>query len=75
MPALKDEALNEYLTDLIDKACVIGSSKYKDKFAGKVQLMMSACENAMDVDMDDPYAVYDAAKKLAEAYDSVMSVI
>ena len=75
VPALKDEALNEYLTDLIDKACVIGSSKYKDKFAGKVQLMMSACENAMDVDMDDPYAVYDAAKKLAEAYDSVMSVI
>ena len=73
-PALKDEALNAFLEDLIDKAYVIGSSKYKEAVAGKVQLMLNAADKAMNVDKKDPYAVYDAARELAEAYDKVMTV-
>ena len=72
-PALEDKALNEFLTDLTDKACTLSVPTFNKKLKGQVQLMMKACENAMEVDKSDPYAVYEAAKTLAEAYDKVIA--
>ena len=43
------------------------------KLEGKVQLMLSACEKAAEVDTKDPYAAYEAAEKLAKAYDRVIA--
>ena len=74
-PALKDEALNDFLEDLIEKACSVDHAKYEKASEGKIQRMQSACEKAKTVDTDNPYAVYDAAKKLAEAYDKVIEEI
>ena len=74
-PALEDKELNTFLTDLIDRAYSIDYQAYGEKPEGKVQLMMNACEKAMDTDMKDPYAVYEAAEALAEAYDRVMSAL
>ena len=70
-PALEDTRLNTYLTELIDKAYTISSSKYSSKLEGKVQLMLNACQKAMEVDTKDPCATYEAARNLAEAYDKV----
>ena len=72
-PALEDQALNAFLTDLIDRAYSIDYSQYAKKPEGKVQLMLSACEKAMDVDTKDPYATYEAARTLAEAYDRMIT--
>ena len=72
-PALKDEKLNEFLRDLIEKAYSVKDTK--NKAAGKMEIMLHACEKAMDVDQKDPYAVYEAARDLAEAYDRVMEVL
>ena len=76
-PALEDKALNEFLLDLIDRAYAIDFTKYKKIPIpeGRVQIMLDACEDAMDVDMSDPYAVYEAARNLAEAYDRVLAVL
>ena len=75
-PALEDKTLNAFLTDLIDNAYSIDFSQYiKSKPEGKVQLMLSACDKAKSVDTKDPYATYEAAKALAEAYDNVMAYL
>ena len=74
-PALEDRALSAFLTDLIDRAYSIDYSQYGMKPEGKVRLMLNACEKAMDADAKDPYAVYEAARALAEAYDRVMSAL
>ena len=72
-PTLEDKELNAFLTDLIDRAYSIDYSQYEKKPEGKVRLMLNACEKAMDADTKDPYAVYEAARILAEAYDKVMT--
>ena len=74
-PALEDEALAGFLRGLIDRAYSIDYSKCGDKPEGKVQLMLAACEKAAAVDMKDPYATYEAAKELAQAYDSVIEAL
>ena len=74
MPALEDESLKAFLEDLIDKAYTIDYG-YKKKPEGKIQLMLGACEKAKAVDTKDPYATYEAARELAEAYDNVMAEI
>lgn len=74
MPALEDASLNAFLEELIDKAYSINYG-YKKKPEGKIQLMLSACEKAKAADTKDPYATYEAARELAEAYDNVMAAI
>ena len=37
--------------------------------------MLAACEKAKAVDKKDPYAVYEAAKELAEAYDTLKAAM
>ena len=69
VPALEDEQLNIFLRDLIEKAYSFSRSKYDDKLEGRVQIMLNACEKAMNVDTKDPYATYEAAMELAKAYD------
>ena len=70
-PALEDEALKAFLTDLIDRAYSIDSEKAAKKCGGRYQLMLAACEKAVAVDTKDVYATYEAALTLAEAYDNV----
>ena len=72
-PALEDEALNAFLTDLIDRAYTASASNTNKKLEGKMQLMLAACKKALEVDSKDPYATYEAAKNLAKAYDNAMS--
>ena len=74
-PALEDPRLNDFLNDLIDQAYSLDYSKYKKKVEGKAQLMLAACEKAKAVDKKDPYAVYEAAKELAEAYDNLKAAM
>ena len=71
-PALEDGALAEFLSELIERAYSIDYTKYGEKPEGKVELMLAACEKAKAADTKDPYATYDAARALAEAYDGVM---
>ena len=70
-PALEDEALTAFLSELLDKAYSIDSGKAAKKCGGKYQLMLAACEKAVAVDTKDVYATYEAALTLAEAYDNV----
>ena len=75
VPAIEDENLNEYLENLMDDVYSIDYAKYNKKPEGKVQLMLNAYDKAKDVDLKDPYATYDAAAKLARAYDRVMAAL
>ena len=73
-PALEDAALAGFLKDLIIKAYSVEDSySFIKKPEGELQLMLSACEKAKAVDTKDPYATYEAAKTLAEAYDRVIA--
>ena len=74
-PALPDANLNAFLEDLMDKVYSIDYSMYNTKPEGKVQLMLNAYERAKTVNTGDPYAVYDAAKALARAYDNVIAAL
>ena len=74
-PALPDANLNAYLEDLMDKVYSIDYSMYNTKPEGKVQLMLNAYDRAKTVNTKDPYAVYDAAKALARAYDNVIATL
>ena len=75
-PALEDETLSTFLDNLIDTAYSIDYSRYPNgKPEGKVRVMINACEKAKDVDTKDPYATYDAAKKIAEALDKVIAAL
>ncbi|MCR5653128.1 MAG: hypothetical protein K6F88_04935 [Ruminococcus sp.] len=75
-PALEDTRLNTFLSCLIDLVYSVDYSKYLNpKPEGKVRIMMSACEKAEKVDLKDPYATYEAAQKLAEAYDRVIEAM
>ena len=68
VPALEDKQLNEYLTNLIDMSYTF-SRLFDGKETGRVKIMTKACERALNVDTKDPYATYEAAKALAEAFD------
>lgn len=74
-PALPDENLNDFTEDLVDAAYSINYAKYNKKPAGKVKIMEAACDKALAVDTDDPYAAYKATKKLARSYDSVIAAL
>ena len=73
MPALKDEELNAFLDRLTDKAYSISKLRYPDSEKANVQKMLDACKETETLDMEDPYAVYEAARALAEAYDEIRS--
>lgn len=74
-PALPDENLNDFTEELVDAAYSINYAKYNKKPAGKVKIMQAACDKALDVDTDDPYAAYKATMKLARSYDSVIAAL
>ena len=74
-PALPDQTLNDFLENLMEQVYLIDYSKYNEKPAGKVQLMLEAYQKAVNVNTQDPYAVYQAAKTLARAYDRVIKAL
>ena len=59
----------------MDAAYSIDYDLYKTKPTGKVEIMKEVCDKADDVDTRGPYATYEAAKKLAKAYDSVIKAL
>lgn len=65
---LEDKALSAFLADLIEKAEALD---VVNRPREKVQIMTDACQKARAVDTKDPYATYEAAKALAEAYDAL----
>ncbi len=67
--ALRDERLNGFLESLMEAAYSIDTLGFSGTRAGKAKMMEVALTNAADVDLDDPYAVYEAAATLARAYD------
>ena len=71
LPALEDEGLNSFLKELIEKAYSLSRSDNSKK-EGRIQIMLNACEKAMNVDTEDVYATYKAAEELAEAYDQAV---
>ena len=72
-PALRDDNLNAFVIDLIDRAYSIDYSRVRNKPEGKIQIMLNACQKALNTDKNDPYAVYETAYELAKAYDNVMN--
>lgn len=75
IPPLKDEALNQFVSDLIQSAYELSNSRYDSTFDGLVQDMLDVCKNTESVDWDAPYAVYEAAGELAAAYDKIHAII
>ncbi len=73
-PPLEDDALNEFLSELILKVRSLGS-EYRFAMGEKIQPVLDACERAEETDMSDPYAVYAAARELAEEYDRAAALI
>ena len=71
-PALEDKTLNKFLKELIKKARSIDNTKYSAAFEKKEKQMLKALKKAEKVKTKDPYATYEAAKDLAEAYDSLV---
>ena len=70
-PPLEDERLNAFLTGLTGEAREL-ISKHGEDFGESADPLIAACEKAETVDLKDPYAVYDAAKELAEIYDTAV---
>ena len=75
IPPLKDEALNAFVSDLAEKAREMSGSRHDAAFDSMVEEMLDACEKAESADENDPYAVYEAGKELAEAYDKVKAIL
>ncbi len=71
VPALPDERLNQFLDELIYFANDIAEGNHDQAHAVKIRNMMDAIKKAGQVDRNDPYAVYNAAKDLAQAFDIV----
>ncbi len=71
-PALEDKNLNRFMKKLIKKANAVSNTKYSKGFKEKEERMLKACRKAEEVNTKDPYATYEAARELAEAYDSVL---
>ncbi|MCR5135883.1 MAG: amidase [Oscillospiraceae bacterium] len=71
-PALRDEKLNGFLEALMEAAYSIDTSGFSGALAGKAGMMETALRKAADADMNDPYAVYEAAAALARAYDRLL---
>lgn len=72
---LKDEALIEFIADITEKAIELSNSRFDPAFGRLVSEMLEACESAKTVDQDDPYAVYEAARGAADAYDRVKAIL
>lgn len=72
-PALCDANLNAYLEALMNEVYIIDYSAFGSKPEGRAKLMEKAYDKAAAVDMSDPYAVYDAAYNLADAYDKTIA--
>lgn len=70
-PPLEDERLNAFLTGLTGEAREL-ISEHGEDFGESAATLIAACEKAETVDLKDPYAVYDAAKELAEIYDKAV---
>ena len=70
-PPLEDERLNAFLTGLTGEAREL-ISEHGEDFGESAAPLIAACEKAETVDLKDPYAVYDAAKELAEIYDTAV---
>ncbi len=75
MPPLKDEGLNQFVPDMIEKAYELSESRYDPAFRGLVQEMLTACDKAGAVDQSDPYAMYEAAEEIAESYDRIKAIL
>ena len=71
-PALEDKALNKFLKKLTKEAYAISNTKYSKGFKEKEERMLKACRKAEKVNTKDPYATYEVARELAEAYDNVL---
>ena len=74
-PALADPVLYAFLEGLIGRADAVDYSLYGKTPGCKSQQMLEACAGAKRVNKNDPYAVYEAAEALAEAYDAVMEIL
>ena len=74
-PALCDANLNAYLEALMNEVYIIDYSAFGSKPEGRAKLMEKAYDKAAAVDMADPYAVYDAAYNLADAYDKTIAAL
>ena len=74
IPPLEDEALSEFIADISERALELSETRYDPAFRGLVQKMLDLCDAAGSMDKTDPYAVYEAAQELAEAYDKVRSI-
>jgi Asp-tRNA(Asn)/Glu-tRNA(Gln) amidotransferase A subunit family amidase len=75
VPALEDKNVEEFLENLMEKVYDIDYSSYTVYPTGKVNLMYKKYEAAAVVDYSDVSATYQAAYKLAKAYDSVMTTL
>lgn len=73
-PALPDERLNDFIIYLINKAESIDLSEFKVDETS-YQTLMDTCEYAKNAEIGDPYAAYETAEELAEAYDAVRAEI
>lgn len=75
VPALEDKNVEEFLENLMEKVYDIDFDNYTVYPTGKVNLMYKKYEAAAQVDYSDVSAVYQAAYKLAKAYDAVMNTL
>jgi Asp-tRNA(Asn)/Glu-tRNA(Gln) amidotransferase A subunit family amidase len=75
VPALEDKNVEEFLENLMEKVYDIDFSSYTVYPSGKVNLMYKKYEAAAQVDYSDVSATYQAAYKLAKAYDAVMNTL
>ena len=74
-PALPDPALNAFMENLTARAYTVDYAQYGKTPGCKAQQMLDACRRAENTDRSDPYAVYEAARDLAAAYDAVMDIL
>lgn len=69
---VEDKTLNKFLKNLTKEAYAISNTKYSKGFKEKEERMLKACRKAEKVNTKDPYATYEVARELAEAYDNVL---
>ena len=70
-----DERLDGFLEALMEAAWSIDTSGFDGTVAGRARMMENALEKAADADLNDPYAVYEAAASLAKAYDRLLEAL
>jgi Asp-tRNA(Asn)/Glu-tRNA(Gln) amidotransferase A subunit family amidase len=75
VPALEDKNVEDFLENLMEKVYDIDYSSYTVYPTGKINLMYKKYETAAAVDYSNVSATYQAAYKLAKAYDAVMDAL